>query len=170
MPPDTSLDTIDDRKIVLSGINDDIADEDDREEFHRLCNGWGNASSAEVTRDVADKWLDRALRAYRDIEPRILRIAFVAAINETEAAEAKSPGSRAMLNYFHQVLRTKVDQSLLAGANAHAQAFSEQIIQERILNKRLTGVAKSRLRASHSNGRSSLSDLMAEIPDEGGFN
>ena len=170
MPPDTSLDTTDDGKIVLSGINDDIADEDDREEFHRLCNGWGDASSAEVTRDVADKRLDRALRAYRDTEPRILRIAFVAAINETEAAEAKSPGPRAMLNYFHRVLRTKVDQSLLAEANAHAQAFSEQIIQERILNKRLTGVAKSRPRASHSNGRSSLSDLMAEVPDEGGFN
>lgn len=170
MPPDTTLDTAEDRKTLLRRIDDDVADEDDRAEFHRLCNGWGHSTSDGVTREVADQRLERALGAYREVEPRVLRIAFVAAINEMSAAEARSPGPRAMLNYFHKVLRTKVDESVLAEANAHAQAFSDQVIQEKRLHNRLHGVEQSTPRFSRGNRRSSLSDLMNELPDDGGFN
>jgi hypothetical protein len=130
------------------------------DEFARLYTIWGNERGivlSPIDREHTDRQLAGELSIHQQVDPQVLRQAFIASLNTTSAkshenagasTKPASVGGSAMLGYFRKCLRSEIGNVQLAAATLTAKARAEQHFQEAQLTQRVQSIGQPRTRNS----------------------
>jgi len=129
-------------------------DEETADEFHRVCNAWGQKPGAlmfgELERSVTDRLLAGEIKGvaaqHPDAPPRILHAALLTATNALTAkmlepgdGQFKGRGTGSAASYFRQTYGSEVGRMMRAEANAEAHSRADHHVHKTNLERRVTG-------------------------------
>jgi hypothetical protein len=165
------------KKIEGSRVASINIEENHLDDFARLYTIWGNERGivlSPVDRRHTDRQLASELSIYQQVDPQVLRQAFIASLNTITAKSHEnaligtrpaSVGGSAMLSYFRKCLRSEIGNVQLAAATLAARARAEQHVQETHFTQRVQSIRQQRTQ----NGRGSYDaafDIASDSAEE----